>query len=134
MGLMNALERRIGIKNTRAFINANRTEVVLRRPKVKLTAAGGRVKTDPDLLTTQDGRIVPMSGLVWDRTRTTPDEGVVPDVTEILIMLPTADVKQDDYFPNDTSLGGWYEVVHVSAVEGYRKEARLRWHKMEPKA
>lgn len=132
--ISNAVERRVGILNTRSFIDANPTTIVLRRPAKKQTPAGGTVRTEPEVLPEQKGRIVPMSGLVWDRSRTTVDEGVVPDVTEMLVMLPDADVMQNDFFPCGTSLGGWFRVVHVSPVEGYRKECRLRWYRNEPQA
>jgi hypothetical protein len=128
------VERRVGIRNTQAFIDANPTTIIIKRPQIKATPAGGKMKTDPITLPRQRGRIVPMSGLVWDRSRTTADEGVVPDVSEMFVCLPGTDIRQDDYFACETSLGGWYEVVHVSPVEGYRKEARLRWARVEPKA
>lgn len=119
------VERRIGIKNTLAFIRANPTEVILYRPQKAQTAAGGVKKIDPLLLSPQECRIVPMSGLVWDRSRTTPDEGLIDDVTMQLIGLPELDVQKNDYFEADD--GGYYLVTHVSPVTGYRKEARLKF-------
>ena len=134
MTITNAVERRIGIRNTQAFIRANVTRVRLLRPVVIETEAGGVRKGGPDTLPEQEFRIVPMSGLVWDRSRTSPDEGKIPDVTEMLIGMPDADMEQDDYFPNETGRGGWYKIVHVSPVEGYRREARLRWLSSEPRS
>lgn len=130
--ITDALEKRIGIKNTKAFIDANKITVQLRRPQIQRTEAGGVRKIDPDLLPAQTFRIVPMSGLVWDRSRTTPDEGMVQDVTSMLICMPDADVEINDYFPGEN--GGWYKVHHVSPVTGYRKECRLRWLATEPKS
>lgn len=129
--LTNKTEEIIGLRNTRAFINAHVSQVRLLRPQVQLTEAGGVRKTNPLELKEQSFRIVPMSGLVWDRSRITPDEGRVSDVTEMLIGMPDADVKKDDYFPHD---GGWFKVVHVSPVKGYRKECRLRYTETEPKS
>ena len=129
---MDATEYLIGVKNTLAFIKANKVEVELYRPTVVKTEAGGKVKGEPTRIDPQWFRIVPMSGLVWDRAKTTPDEGSVPDVTEQLIGLPDADVKKDDYFA--APHGGWYKVVHVSPVTGYRKEARLQYTDNEPRA
>lgn len=130
--LTNSAERIIGIRNTKVFIEANKITVQLRRPKIEQTEAGGVRKVDPDLVPEQTFRVVPMSGLVWDRSRTTPDEGMVQDVTAMLICMPDADVEINDYFPAEH--GGWYKVHHVSAVTGYRKECRLRWLSTEPKS
>lgn len=137
MPVTNSAELRIGVKNTLAFIMANPVVVepglVLRRPKaVKSHETGGVIRVDPDLLPPQLFRIVPMSGLVWDRSRTTPDEGNIEDVTEQLIGLPDANIQKNDYFPHpdnvgETNTGGWYKVTHVSPVRGYRREARLRY-------
>lgn len=128
----NEVEERVGIRNTQAFIDAHYSEVKLRRPRTQRTEAGGVRKINPDLIPTQRVRIVPMSGLVWDRSRPTPDEGRVPDVTEMLICLPWANIQVDDYF--DAPNGGWFEINHVSPVQGYRKECRLRWSPTEPRA
>ena len=131
MEIANAVERRIGEKNTRAFIAAHPSTVALRRPRTQPTAALGKRRADPDTIAAQDFRIVPMSGLVWDRSRGTADEGRIDDVTEQLICMPNADIQMDDYFPSDE--GGWWVVTHVSPVRGYRKEARLKYSKTEPK-
>lgn len=72
-----------------------------------------------------------MSGLVWDRSKVTPDEGNIADVTEQLIGLPDADVQKNDFFAHDA---GWFKVVHVSPVRGYRKEARLQYTDTKPVA
>lgn len=141
MPISNAAEYRVGVKNTLAFILANPVHpepgTSLFRPKTGRTPAGGIVRFNPEELAPQMVRIVPMSGLVWDRSRTTPDEGRIQDVTEILIGLPDLDVLMNDFFPapdntaaSDT--GGWFVVVHVSPVEGYRKEARLRYTASRP--
>lgn len=135
MAIANAAEKRIGEKNTWAFIVANPELVQLRRPRTQPTASGGVRRLDPEILPEQSFRIVPMSGVVWDRSRTTPDEGRIEDVTEMLIGMPDADVKKWDYFP--TALGdrpGFYQITHVSPVKGYRRESRLRWVATEPKA
>lgn len=126
-------ERIVGIRNTKAFIRANKITVQLRRPQVMRTEAGGVQKQEPALIPAQDFRVVPMSGLVWDRSRTTPDEGQIDDVTEQLIGLPDADVKMNDYFPVEDG-SGFYKITHVSPVRGYRSEARLKFSKTEPKS
>jgi hypothetical protein len=131
MTITNETERIVGTRNTRAFIEANVTAIRLRRPKTVQTESGGVRRIDPDLLPEQRFRIVPMSGLVWDRSRTTPDEGNVQDDTEQLIGMPDADVQKNDYFPGEN--GGWFLVHHVSPVTGYRKECRLRYTSTEPK-
>jgi hypothetical protein len=131
MTITNNAERLVGLRNTEAFIKANVVSIQLRRPQVTQTESGGIRKKTPKLLPRQDFRIVPMSGLVWDRSRTTPDEGSVQDVTEQLIGMPDADVEKNDYFPGEN--GGWFLVHHVSPVTGYRKECRLRYTSTEPK-
>jgi len=131
--ITNEVERKVGLRNTLEFIKANETKVLLLRPDTKLTEAGGVVRTEPSLLPAQSFRIVPMSGLVWDRSRTTPDEGRIDDVTEQLIGMPDADVLKNDYFEAEDQTG-WYQVTHISPVQGYRKEARLRFSTSEPKA
>lgn len=130
MAVTNEMERRIGERNTQAFIDANPLVVSLFRPQRQRTEAGGMVKTSPLQLPPQKFRIVPMSGLVWDRSRTTPDEGRIDDVTEELIGMPDADVQKADYLECET--GGWYRVEHISPVRGFRSEARLRWMATEP--
>ena len=132
MPITNQAERIIGIRNTEAFIRAHVQLVQLRRPQLAQTAAGGVKKNPPQVLPEQQFRIVPMSGLVWDRSRTTPDEGKIDDVTEQLIGMPDADVQKNDYFPTEDG-SGWYRVEHVSPVRGYRLEARLTFLKTEPK-
>lgn len=130
--IANPTERRIGVKNTKAFIDASPTEVELRRPRKEVTEAGGSRKVTPDFLPSQAFRIVPMSGLVWDRSRSTPDEGRIDDVTMQLIGMPDADVRKNDYFPAPD--GGFYLVTHVSPLTGYRREARLKFTDDEPKS
>lgn len=141
MPITNAAERRVGEKNTLAFIEADpvhqKPGTILRRPKTTKTAAGGVKRVEPDLLPPQLVRIVPMSGLVWDRSRTTPDEGRIQDVTEQLIGMPSLDVKPNDFFPapdnvSELDTGGWYVVTHVSPVKGYRRESRLRYTSSKP--
>jgi hypothetical protein len=124
-------ERIIGERNTRAFIEASLTTVRLRRPRIQQTESGGVRKMEPELLPEQDFRIVPMSGLVWDRARTTPDEGNVQDVTEQLIGMPDSDMQINDYFPGEN--GGWFKITHVSPVKGFRREGRLRYLASEPR-
>lgn len=131
MPITNNDERIIGERNTKAFIEANPVTVVLRRPQMAETESGGVRKLTPLMIAAQQFRIVPMSGLVWDRSRTTPDEGMIQDVTEQCIGMPSADIQINDYFPAE--YGGWYKVHHVSPVKGYRKEARLRWLATEPR-
>jgi hypothetical protein len=126
---MDAMELKVGVKNTKAFIEANPVRIQLRRPKIEKTSAGGKRRVNPDLIPAQSFRITPMSGLVWDRAKTTPDEGSIPDVTEILIGLPDANIQKGDYFPHE---GGWFKIEHVSPLRGYRKEARLSFYNEEP--
>lgn len=129
--ITNPVEKVVGERNTRAFIEANVIRVQLRRPQTQTTESGGVRRLEPTLVDEQSFRIVPMSGLVWDRSRTTPDEGSVQDVTEQLICMPDADVRKNDYFPTEN--GGWFIINHVSPVTGYRRECRLRYASAEPK-
>lgn len=131
MTITDSAEAIIGKRNTREFIRANQQMVRLMRPTTVKTEAQGIKKGTPQQLPEQAFRIVPMSGLVWDRSRTTPDEGKIDDVTEQLIGMPDADVQKNDYFPVEDG-SGWYRVEHVSPVQGYRKEARLTFMKTEP--
>lgn len=142
MVIASKVEERVGLKNTKSFIEANPVDTEpgtrLYRPKVADAGAGGVRKNDPDLLPPQMFRIVPMSGLVWDRSRSTPDEGNVQDVTSILIGMPDVDVKKNDYFPQPDNKaksdhGGWYIIHHVSPITGYRRECRLRFVQSRPR-
>lgn len=125
---MRQTEKTIGVRNTAAFIKAHPITTKLSRPVIERTAAGGYRRTTPEVIPEQTFRIVPMSGMVWDRSTTTPDEGRVADVTQQLICMPDANVKKFDYFPHD---GGFCQVTHVSPTRGYRREARLLWYTSE---
>lgn len=121
-------ELRIARKNTVAFINADRYNVEFNRPLYMESEAGGIVSAGTDLILPQMARFVPLSGLVWDRSDTTPDEGRLPDVTEQLVMRWDADVKKEDWFPWDKDgLTGRLLVVHVSRFRHYRTSALLRF-------
>lgn len=130
MTITNKAELVVGVRNTKAFIDANPIKVKLKRPQLQRTESGGVRKVAPLEIAEQKFRIVPMSGLVWDRSRTTPDEGNVQDVTEMMICLPDANVEVNDYFPTEN--GGFYKIHHVSPVTGYRRECRLRYLSTEP--
>lgn len=131
MPFANDQEYRLGVKNTLAFIRAHYTMAAIRRPQVEETAAGGKRKIDPLILPEQMVRVIPMSGLVWDRAKTTPDEGSIPDVTLMMVAHPDVDVQKNDYFPY---ANGWVKVHHVSPVKGYRREARLQFTNTEPRS
>lgn len=123
-----ATELRIARKNTRAFIDADKTIVELNRPQMATTDAGGIISAGEDTLPPQPARMVPLSGLVWDRSDPTPDEGRLPDVTEQLVMLWNADIRKEDWFPWDRDgLRGKMLIVHVSRHRHYRTSALLRF-------
>jgi len=128
--MSNRAELTIARKNTRAFVSADPIRVALRRRTYIVSAAGGRVQGDPVTLPLQTFRIIPFSGQVWDRTKTTPDEGRVLDVTQQLVGYYDADVQQNDEFDwVQDGISGVYTIVHVSPHRHYRVSATLEFRK-----
>jgi hypothetical protein len=122
-----AIETLIGRRNTRALIAEDPRDIVLNRPTRVSDAAGGFL---PGLssLPSQRFRIVPLSGLVWDRSTNTADEGLLADVTHQLIGDADADVKKGDWFVfSENDLPGRYEVMHVSPQRHFRTSANLKY-------
>lgn len=117
-----AIERKMGQRNTRAFIQADPSRVTLIRPTKVLTAAGGHKPGEPITLPPQTVRLVPLSGNVWDRSKQKTDEGNLPDVTFQLVGMPGLDIKKGDHFvwKHDD-----WEVIHVSPEEGQRISANI---------
>lgn len=118
-----ATERLIARRNTRAFIDADKVAVVLRRPTLVATPAGGHKSAGLVDLPPQTVRIVPLSGNVWDRSKVTTDEGNIIDVTMQLVGMPDLDVKKGDIF--DANNDEWL-VTHVSSEDGNRKSANIK--------
>jgi hypothetical protein len=113
--------------NTRAFIAADPRDVALHRPVKTADGAGGYIEGDSQL-PSQRVRIIPLSGLVWDRSDTDPDTGRTADVTMQLVGDADLDIRKGDWFPfSENDLPGRYEVVHVSPTRHYRTSANLRF-------
>lgn len=122
------VELRIGRKNTLALIRADLTVVSLQRPQKVGTDAGGFVDGPPVSIPAQRFTIVPLSGLVWDRSDTTPDEGRLADVTEAMVGAWNADIQKDDWFPwSQNGIEGKYLITHVSNFRRWRTQALLRF-------
>lgn len=122
-----ALEAHMGRLNTRAFIDADPRDVQLHRPVKIADGAGGYIEGD-SLLPSQRVRMIPLSGLVWDRSDTDPDTGRLADVTQQLVGDADLNIRKGDWFSfSENDLPGRYEVVHVSPLRHYRTSANLRF-------
>jgi len=118
-------------RNTREWIKIDPVTITLRRPTYVESEAGGKVRSNPATLSPQVFRITPFSGQVWDRTKTTPDEGRVADVTQSLVGYYDADVQQNDEFDwVKDGVTGIYKVVHVSPHRHYRVSATIEFRKL----
>lgn len=117
-----SVEKLMARRNTRAFIDADPVAVVLKRPTVEETPAGGRRRGPLRDLPPQRVRLVPLSGNVWDRSKQKVNSGNLPDVTHQLIGMPKLDIQKDDVF----SLGAddWV-VTHVSPERTERTSANI---------
>lgn len=125
--MTSAIETLIGRKNTRALIAEDPRDIVLNRPTRTPDGAGGYLMGDSSL-PAQRVRIVPLSGLVWDRSVTTPDEGRVPDITHQLVGDAKMDIRKGDWFTfSENDLPGRYVVVHVSPHRHFRTSANLKF-------
>jgi len=123
----NAVEVQAARLSTRAFISADPRDVTLHRPVKTADGAGGYIEGDSQL-PSQRVRIIPLSGLVWDRSDTDPDTGRIADVTQQLVGDADLDIRKGDWFPfSENDLPGRYEVVHVSPFRHYRTSANLRY-------
>jgi len=123
-----AAEVRVARLNTLELINQDPRVVSLNRPVTTDDGAGGQVKAPDSSLPPQKVRIIPLSGLVWDRSNPTPDEGRTPDVTHQMIGKFDMDVKKDDWFTfSENNLPGRYIVTHVSPHRHWRTSAFLKY-------
>lgn len=129
--MSNRAELVVARKNTIALINADPRTISLRRPTFVTSAAGGKIKGSPVTVSPQTFRIVPSSGQVWDRTKSTPDEGRVLDVTMMLIGRYDADIEQNDEFDwDEDGMAGYWKVIHVSPLRHYRTQATIEFVKL----
>jgi len=127
-----AIETLMGRANTRALIAEDPRDLVLHRPTRTPDGAGGFLPGFSSL-PSQRFRIVPLSGLVWDRSTNTADEGLLADVTHQLIGDANADVKKGDWFQfSENDLPGRYEVMHVSPQRHFRTSANLKFLEDHP--
>lgn len=123
-----SVEERAGRAMTRALIQANPLTVSFQRPVVEATAAGGQRKAGFNTLDPQTVTVIPLSGLVWNRSDTTADEGRLPDVTEQIVGMPELDVHKDDRLPwNLDDQEGYLLVVHVERGRRWRTSALTRF-------
>jgi len=105
-------------KSTRAFINEAKLNLVFERAEWVPTPAGGRVRGDFTTLDPQDGRYVE-SGRLGDRNVRTLPGGRVVEVVATLVLMPGADVRNEDLI---TINGQRYEVLTVGGHWATRAE------------
>lgn len=123
-----AMELKIARANTVALIEMNPTSSVINRPMKYLTEAGGYRYDAWNTLPAQRFMVVPLSGLVWNRSDPTPDEGRLPDVTEQVVGRWDMDIQKEDRIPwNNHGQVGYLLVVHVERDRHYRTSALTRF-------
>lgn len=124
MAATNPVELRAKRRNMAAYLEADHTPIVLSRPKLTKTPAGGMVKGPYTALPSQKFRFYPLVRRLGDLTRDTPD-GNINRRQWVLVGLHTADVQAGDRFILN---GGQYEVDSVGDEAQDRKEANVTYH------
>lgn len=126
--MVTATELRVGRKNTTALIKAHPITSRIQRPVFNKTADGGTEISGFEALKEQTFTVVPLAGIVWDRSDTTSDEGRLGDVTEQIVGEYTMDVQKHDRISwNQDGLEGYLLVTHVSRNRHFRTAAFTRF-------
>lgn len=112
-----AAELLIHIKATAAFIEADKTSlVILRREQIALDS-GGYTWSDPEELDPQDARLLPSQD---KEKELETDEGKSAHPDYVLLMMPGADIKRWDRF-----MFGEYEMLVLSEPHGPEYEVKV---------
>lgn len=122
------IEERVARANTQALIDASPLIVSFLRPVKSVTEAGGQKETGYETLDPQRVTVIPLSGLVWNRSDTTADEGRLPDVTEQVVGMPDLDVEKHDRLPWDQDgQQGYLLITHVERGRRWRTSCLTRF-------
>lgn len=96
-------------QNLKEFINADPIDIVLTRPTLTATAAGGFIRGEPTVLTRQRFRLVPFKRRL-SSTQSTTQMGNVSVLEYVLVGRWNANIRRDDEF---TMNGDNYRVVSI---------------------
>lgn len=108
-------------RQTKAFINAAPSTVILSRAGFTSNGAGGRIQGAPSPLPSQTVRLLIPSANYGQGERQLLD-GQVVQVDYIMLCEWDADVERGDWFYKD---GEKFEVVSVRTVGDYEKKAEI---------
>jgi hypothetical protein len=126
---MTALPRELRVKRKlmAEYIRRDHVEIVLKRPNLIRSAAGGLIQDPNNPFTTLDPqkfKFYPFIRRMTKNTMDTPD-GEIQNVRYVIVGLYTADVKMGDRFIMD---GGQYEVVSLDPHVEDRIAANVTYH------
>lgn len=116
---MDAVELRVNIANTDAFIKAKPVQIALLRASEERTPSGGRVKAAPAPLDPQEFRIIEQNAPGAPQIIQTTD-GTARRVNFMLLGMPSVDVQVDDTWRED---GRDWQVGDVIRSNGYEVRA-----------
>lgn len=119
--MIGSVELRVQRATTRAFIEADPITVVLYRSEFLSDGAGGEIKQNPEPLTPQRARLIPMQDgstprLIADGEQVTPKY--------MLMGEHDLDVEREDEF---TVNGRSYKVVFVNENRQYEVKAEVAY-------
>lgn len=118
----NPIENLVQRRLLRAFLDAERVEVVILRPTLTKTAGGGLRKDTPVKIPIQVFRLVPFKKRLTAMTRDTPDGNII-NLPYVLLGYPDADVRAGDYFEVGDGVSiapGMYDVISIEPNRSYR--------------
>lgn len=105
------------------YLRRDHIMLVLKRPTLEGTDAGGVVRGEPVDLDPQIFRLYPFIRRVSQYTRDTPDGDII-NIRYVLVGLHTADVQAADFFHFDNGL---YDVVSVDPMHEDRTVANVTY-------
>lgn len=119
----NPTEVRIQRRLILAHIKAKPVELILFRPVIEKTPAGGLKKgagtPQPKIL----GRLIPFKNKLTAFTRDTPDGNII-NLAYVLVSSWDADIKPGDYFQHEMA---WYDVLSIEPDRSYRTAANITY-------
>ena len=119
----NPTETRMQRKLILAHIRAEPAEVILMRPSMVKTPAGGLKKgpvtPQPKLVC----RLIPFKKRLTKITRDTPDGNII-NLEYVLVAEWNADIRPADYFEHE---GAWYDVVSLEPNRAFRTAANITY-------
>jgi hypothetical protein len=118
------IENTMQIVQTKAFINASPTTVVLSRPTTTRDNAGGSVRAYSPLDSAQTFRIEPLGGGAQLAPVRSTIDGVSIKPEYRIIAMPDADMKRHDQF---VWRNGKYEIVFVLPFTDYQMTAEVAY-------